>query len=98
MGSVQLIQNSLQEFEALSGLSPSQSKSNIFFSGVHPTIRRDIIQLLGFNEGELPVRYLGVPLLTTKLRHIDCKTLVDRITSRIKSWTNRDLPMQADCN
>lgn len=37
------------------------------------------------------MRYLGVPILSTKLNHIDCKSMVDKITVRTKSWTNRDL-------
>ena len=37
------------------------------------------------------MRYLGVPLITTKLQYADCKTLIDKITSRIKTWTNRYL-------
>lgn len=37
------------------------------------------------------MRYLGVPLLSTKLKAIDCKIMEDKITARTKSWTNRDL-------
>ena len=89
--SVKHIQDSLSEFESLSGLSPSPGKSSVFFSGVQHSIRNEILQLLGFKEGTLPVRYLGVPLLSTKLKYIDCKTMIDKITSRTKTWTNRDL-------
>ncbi|KAH7846413.1 hypothetical protein Vadar_013777 [Vaccinium darrowii] len=91
LSSVKHIQSSLEEFEVLSGLSPSPGKSHVFFSGVHHATRENILQLLGFKEGSLPVRYLGVPLLTTKLKHVDCKNLIDRITIKIKNWANRDL-------
>lgn len=37
------------------------------------------------------VRYLGVPLITSKLKATDCKVLVDKITARVKSWTNKSL-------
>lgn len=89
--SVGHIHSSLFEFESLSGLKPSPHKSHIFFSGVDATTRRDILDVLGFSEGHLPVKYLGVPLLSTKLTHLNCKPMVDRITSKTKSWTNRDL-------
>lgn len=56
----------------------------------YPT-RNDILQVLGFNEGSLPVRYLGVPLLSTKLKHGDCKAMIERITAKTKNWANRDL-------
>ena len=91
VSSVKHIQDSLHEFESLSGLSPSPGKSNVFFSGVQYSTREEILLMLGFKEGFLPVRYLGVPLLSTKLKHIDCKTMIDRITSKTKTWTNRDL-------
>jgi hypothetical protein len=91
VSSVKHIHDSLCEFESLSGLTPSPGKSNVFFSGVHFTTRNEILHLLGFKEGTLPVRYLGVPLLSTKLKYIDCKSMIDKITSRTKSWTNRDL-------
>jgi hypothetical protein len=37
------------------------------------------------------LRYLGVPLVSTKLSVADCKTLLDRITNRIGSWTSKNL-------
>src|SRR4051812_33726147 len=40
---------------------------------------------------QLPVRYLGVPLVSGRLKHCDCQPLVDRITSRIHSWTAKYL-------
>ncbi|KAH7845388.1 hypothetical protein Vadar_001417 [Vaccinium darrowii] len=91
LSSIKHIQASLIEFESLSGLAPSPGKSNIFFSGVNSSTKADILTLLGFKEGSLPIKYLGVPLLSTKLKHIDCKPLIDKITSKTKSWTNRDL-------
>lgn len=91
VGSVRHIHASLTEFESLSGLKPSPNKSQIFFFGVEASTRRDILSVLGFIEGFLPVKYLGVPLLSTKLTQLDCKPMVDRIISKTKSWTNRDL-------
>jgi hypothetical protein len=40
--------------------------------------------LLGFRLSSLPVRYLGVPLISTRLTHNDCMPLVDQILSKIK--------------
>ena len=41
--------------------------------------------------GSLPVKYLGVPLITTRLSYSACKPLVDSITARISSWTAKFL-------
>ncbi|CAK9169646.1 unnamed protein product, partial [Ilex paraguariensis] len=40
------------------------------------------MQLMGFPEGELPGRYLGVPLIITKLKAGDCQPLVEKITAK----------------
>jgi hypothetical protein len=46
---------------------------------------------LKMNEGHLPVRYLGVPLISTRLSAADCGALIDKITGRIDSWLSRNL-------
>ncbi len=43
--SVTHIRTALQEFESLSGLSPSPGKSSVFFSGVQHSTRIDILQI-----------------------------------------------------
>ncbi|KAJ0572336.1 putative reverse transcriptase zinc-binding domain-containing protein [Helianthus annuus] len=44
-----------------------------------------------FKEGELPVRYLGVPLISSKLMYKDCKVLVDRLEKRVDNWMTKSL-------
>ncbi|KAJ0463265.1 putative reverse transcriptase zinc-binding domain-containing protein [Helianthus annuus] len=44
-----------------------------------------------FNKGELPVRYLGVPLISSKLMYKDCKVLVDRLDKRVDNWMTKSL-------
>ncbi|GAV86106.1 hypothetical protein CFOL_v3_29539, partial [Cephalotus follicularis] len=36
-------------------------------------------------------RYLGLPLLASRLSHMDCKVLIDKLTSRISSWMSNIL-------
>ncbi|XP_058198418.1 uncharacterized protein LOC131313940 [Rhododendron vialii] len=48
VNSINHIKQALTEFETLSGLSPSPSKSNIFFSGVNTTTKFSILNILGF--------------------------------------------------
>jgi hypothetical protein len=40
-------------------------------------------------EGSLPVRYLGVPLITKRLSAVDCDALVAKIVGCIDSWLVR---------
>ena len=37
------------------------------------------------------MKYLGVPLISTRLTALDCKLLVDKIIARIKCWTTQYL-------
>ena len=37
------------------------------------------------------MKYLGVPLISTRLSHCDCQPLLDKILARIHAWTSRSL-------
>ncbi|XP_016902060.1 uncharacterized protein LOC103496880 [Cucumis melo] len=66
-------------------------KSSIFVAGVSHEAASHLAASMGFGLGNLPVRYLGLPLLTGRLRSNDCAPLIQRITSWIRSWTARVL-------
>lgn len=84
---MQVVKDCLINLEELSGLSPNPGKSSLFTCGVDNNTKDSLLGVLGFKEGSLPVRYLGVPLISSKLRKADCNALVERITAKIKSWT-----------
>ena len=82
--SAKVLHTALLEFSALTGLVPNQGKSSIFIAGSNQPYKDMILNLFQFQEGTLPVRYLGAPLITSKLSAHDCKPLIDRITSKIR--------------
>ena len=47
------------------------------------------MELIGFIEGKLPFSYLGLPITASKLSKVECKTLVEKITTRITTWASR---------
>lgn len=47
-----------------------------------------IISSSGFVEGSIPVKYLGLPLISSQLTSRHCLPLVMRIRSRIDAWFN----------
>ncbi|GAV92381.1 zf-RVT domain-containing protein [Cephalotus follicularis] len=47
--------------------------------------------LLNIQEGRLPVRYLGLPLVASKPTYMDCKILVDKLMRRTSSWMSNSL-------
>nr|GEU36022.1 hypothetical protein [Tanacetum cinerariifolium] len=89
--SVKVIMKAMEEFKNASGLTPSLTKSTAYFCNVLNHTKLSILQILPFEEGHLPVKYLGVPLVSSRLVFKDCKELVDRIRSRINDWKNKSL-------
>jgi len=79
------------EFSAASGLVMNPEKSQIFICGVSDQLKNEIVQLLGFSEGALPVRYLGVPLISARSNSKDCLPIVQNVRQRIDSWVNKSL-------
>ena len=49
------------------------------------------LKILPFKLGKLPMKYLGVPLITKKIGYKECKQLVDKVKSRIDDWRNKYL-------
>lgn len=50
-----------------------------------------IQSISGIRIGKLPVRYLGVPLVTRKLSETDCQPLVDKIQAMVRHWSANSL-------
>ncbi|XP_019237786.1 PREDICTED: uncharacterized protein LOC109217943 [Nicotiana attenuata] len=75
--------------EQASGLVANADKSSIFFGGVHNDKQQEILQVLDFVKGTLPVRYLGVPLSSKRLSLIQCQPLLEKMLGRIRSWTSK---------
>jgi hypothetical protein len=74
--SVTAIVEVLAEFEELSGLKANPSKSSIFLASVPVAVKQPILEILHMPEGSLPVRYLGVPLVTKRISSSDCEELI----------------------
>jgi hypothetical protein len=53
---------------------------------------------LQFKEGKLPVRYVGVPMISRKLIAHDCNQLIEKITARINSGFPKSYIFQEGCN
>ncbi|GKB93703.1 hypothetical protein Tco_0979840 [Tanacetum coccineum] len=45
-------------------------------------LKEEILEIIPFAVGKLPVRYLGVPLVTRRLRVKDCKSLVEKVKGK----------------
>lgn len=83
----------LQDFYVLSGLKPNINKSSVFFCNCDNDLISWFDSRFCIPHGTLPVRFLGVPLISSRLGVNDCTPLIDKITTRIYSWTNMFLSL-----
>ncbi|XP_056850856.1 uncharacterized protein LOC130500144 [Raphanus sativus] len=79
------------EFSVWSGLSISLEKSTVYMVGVSDVEKKNIKSNFPFAEGKLQVRYLGLPLMSQAMKKQDYLPLVERIRSKICTWTCRFL-------
>nr|GFC76917.1 putative reverse transcriptase domain, reverse transcriptase zinc-binding domain protein [Tanacetum cinerariifolium] len=89
--SAKVIMEALDEFKNASGLTPSLPKSTAYFCNVLNHVKLSILQVLPFDEGRLPVKYLGVPLVSSRLIYRDCQELIKRVQRRVNDWKNKSL-------
>ncbi|KAL0288904.1 UNVERIFIED_CONTAM: hypothetical protein Sradi_7086900, partial [Sesamum radiatum] len=89
--SATVLHDILQNFGVLSGLHANAQKSQVLFSKSATQVQHQIQSIFGFPQGTLPVRYLGVPLITSKLSLADCAPLILKIEARIAGWNQLKL-------
>ncbi|KAJ0954856.1 putative RNA-directed DNA polymerase [Helianthus annuus] len=89
--SVKILKTALEEFSAVSGLVPNLNKSTMYFGNVFGCMQERIKALFPFKVGLLPVRYLGIPLLSKRLYSKDCSALIDKVRKRLNDWKNKAL-------
>ena len=70
-------------FDKMTGLKISLEKSTLFLAGVSAQKQEEILSHFPFATGKLPVRYLGLPLLTKNMTVLDYLPLIEKIRKRI---------------
>lgn len=81
----------LNHFSQASRLVANMEKSSLFMAGVDEPTKEALLQQTDFSQGQFPMRYLVLPLSPKKWNKIDCKILVDKITSKINTGYSRKL-------
>lgn len=78
-------------FKSWTGLEINPSKTEIFFGGYSTTESVIISDLAGFKVGSFPTRYLGLPLDPNRISFATLQPFLERITSKLNSWTVKSL-------
>ncbi|XP_013601599.1 PREDICTED: uncharacterized protein LOC106309068 [Brassica oleracea var. oleracea] len=79
-----------KSFAEASGLHISMEKSTLYLAGLNDTDKQEILSHYTFSNGDLPVRYLGLPLLTKQMTAQDYGPLIDKSSLWVR-WINRYL-------
>nr|GEY69839.1 hypothetical protein [Tanacetum cinerariifolium] len=89
--SLRIIKGTIKEFSSYLGLHPNIRKSIIFFGSIRDHLKQEILSIIPFKRGKLPMKYLGVPLLAKCLGIADCKVLIDKVKSKVRDWKDKCL-------
>ncbi|KAL8098626.1 hypothetical protein AgCh_031406 [Apium graveolens] len=86
-GSITHIMNYLDSVSTMSGLQPSIHKSTVFLCNCTTDVVDWFDLKFGNPHGSLPVKFLGVPLISSQLSINDYRPLIEKLLQRIDSWT-----------
>ncbi|XP_057981159.1 uncharacterized protein LOC131166561 [Malania oleifera] len=92
--SVKLQMDCLSKFYKCSGLSANNHKSSLYQTGIKKQNLEEILRLIGFNLGEFPFRYLGIPLLASRLNSVHYSPVIVKLC-RAFLWGGRKKPLVA---
>lgn len=89
--STHLLCQGLDSFAATSGLCANIENLAIYEGCIPVDVKVMIAQEVHLPLGSLLFRYLGVPFQFRRISSADCDILIDKMTSRIRSWYARNL-------
>ncbi|XP_058751795.1 uncharacterized protein LOC131624891 [Vicia villosa] len=87
--SVQMVMKVMQTFSQSTGLVVNPRKCRIFFGGVDLDTKMRLKSVTTFQEGEMPFKYLGVPMTSRRLDLHHYMPLIDKIVGRITHWSSK---------
>ncbi|GKB13748.1 RNA-directed DNA polymerase, eukaryota, reverse transcriptase zinc-binding domain protein [Tanacetum coccineum] len=68
------------------------NKSSYYnFGCLNDEEKHDILDIMPFKVEKLPIRYLVVPLTSKRIIIKECKSLIDKVESRVSNWKNNCL-------
>jgi hypothetical protein len=79
----------LLAFEHLSDLKINFHKSDLFCFGEALDHVHSYAELFGCNQGQFPIRYLGIPICFWRLTNAEWKIVEERLLLRLSSWKGK---------
>lgn len=63
----------------------------MLFGNVKAEVKKRILEVLPFKIEKLPVKYLGVPLISKRLGIDECRLLIEKVKHKVEDWKNKYL-------
>ena len=76
----------LEDFKFHTGLGINCEKSTVLFSNCDDRSKSIITTTLNFKQGEMPNKYLGIPLISTRIKLKHCDPLISKLRQRQPGW------------
>ncbi|KAL9688387.1 hypothetical protein QQ045_032808 [Rhodiola kirilowii] len=89
--SLLMIKDVLETFYRFLGLKINSKKSSVYFGDCSDGDSRFMADLVGFQLAKPQFIYLGIPVDGRALRRVAYNVLIDKMTSKINSWSARCL-------
>ncbi|KAL2227914.1 UNVERIFIED_CONTAM: hypothetical protein Sindi_1771100 [Sesamum indicum] len=84
--SIRILKDGLDRVALWSKFRLNAEKSHLIISKSAQNVKEQLLAVLRFQEGHLPMRYLGLPLISSRLSTSDCQPLLTKIDVRINGW------------
>ena len=81
----------LHNFGEASGLITNLTKTSVTPISCEGIDLQTLLTDLPVKRSAFPIRYLGLPLSTTRLRRVDFQPLIDKTASKLSIWHGRNL-------
>lgn len=89
--SVGVLLGILEEFGETSGLRCNIAKSEVFLAGISNEEKNHIREMSGFRFGQMPFKYLGVPIAGLSLQLVHFGDYIKRLTDYTSLWNIKSL-------
>jgi len=86
ISSVEALIDLFIRYAECSGQCINPAKSTIFSSSISRSRLEHLVNMLGFNSGNLPFNYLGVPIFKGKPKASHLQPIADKIKTKLHSW------------
>ncbi|XP_059310107.1 uncharacterized protein LOC132061280 [Lycium ferocissimum] len=90
--SLQLIMETLQEYERISGQLINKRKSYFYmYKKVSNELIQQVEAIAGFVRGQFPFTYLGCPITHARKRKVDYTKLLKKVKDKLQTWKGKML-------